>query len=765
MRYKNSLLVALLLLTTQTVAADLQYRGSTYSSELFQVAFMDSLLVGTTTSGIEVLALRDTLPPEPIAQLRLYDQRGQTWWDYGITDIKISGQTAYVVDCNGNLYSIDLSNPLDPTVIETVELPSPVTAMDVSGFVACVAYGSYLDSTGILLLDLSTPTDIAVIGGIRFPDFLNPSQDVAIRDTVMFATWQGALLAYDIADPSAPVLLDSTSVYHKLFIEIELDRTGSLIYLLDRGFSAPACISGMTVLDAANPADLQVLYRTETWGASYELAINDNFCFLDAGSWGLLVYDRVDAEHPASLALLPIDYFAGDVVANESLAVLTDLGTPYSLNLDIEKYECQYVGDPWTVPFPPLKLTMIDVTSPVPVLKASYTLPSPIHNIAIAGNGTVFALNKEGWYDDVMSIETTNPYNPKWIGSCLTSFGNSAGVVVDTILYVASTGAGTLFTPGIRTINVADPSNPFVIAEETLAVGGINFQVRDTLLYVMRAGAGMSILDISSPGHPTTVFTYDSPGSAQDVCFSDSLAYIADGNYGIIVLSMPRLSNVQWVGECGTSGANYTRIMIRDSLLVAFTPHSIELFDILSDPFNPVSIASSPIGPDIGDFSFDGDIMYGAAGETGILAYDISNLADPELIAQYDTPVNALAVEVVDSMVYVADQENLVVLQMLGATVVDGDTPTRALSFQLHQNYPNPFNPTTTIAYSLTQSADVELKVYNLLGQEVAVLAEGSQSAGLHQVRWDASEQASGIYLYRLRAGDAVTTKKMLLLK
>jgi hypothetical protein len=102
---------------------------------------------------------------------------------------------------------------------------------------------------------------------------------------------------------------------------------------------------------------------------------------------------------------------------------------------------------------------------------------------------------------------------------------------------------------------------------------------------------------------------------------------------------------------------------------------------------------------------------------------------------------------------------------MLGATVVDGDTPTRALSFQLHQNYPNPFNPTTTIAYSLTQSADVELKVYNLLGQEVAVLAEGSQSAGLHQVRWDASEQASGIYLYRLRAGDAVTTKKMLLLK
>ncbi len=85
--------------------------------------------------------------------------------------------------------------------------------------------------------------------------------------------------------------------------------------------------------------------------------------------------------------------------------------------------------------------------------------------------------------------------------------------------------------------------------------------------------------------------------------------------------------------------------------------------------------------------------------------------------------------------------------------------------FSLSQNYPNPFNPTTTIEYSLPKAGDVSLKVYNLTGQEVALLINDKMPAGNHTVSWDASGSASGVYFYRLQAGDFVKTRKMVLLK
>lgn len=85
--------------------------------------------------------------------------------------------------------------------------------------------------------------------------------------------------------------------------------------------------------------------------------------------------------------------------------------------------------------------------------------------------------------------------------------------------------------------------------------------------------------------------------------------------------------------------------------------------------------------------------------------------------------------------------------------------------FRLDQNYPNPFNPSTLISFSLPQTSDIKLSVYNILGQRVAVLANGKYAAGSHTVRFDGTGLASGMYLYRLEAGNFVTQKKMTLLK
>lgn len=86
-------------------------------------------------------------------------------------------------------------------------------------------------------------------------------------------------------------------------------------------------------------------------------------------------------------------------------------------------------------------------------------------------------------------------------------------------------------------------------------------------------------------------------------------------------------------------------------------------------------------------------------------------------------------------------------------------------SFSLEQNFPNPFNPTTTIQYSLPQAEDVTLKIYNLLGEEVKTLVNDYQQAGKHSVQINANNLPSGVYFYRIQAGNFVQTKKMILIK
>jgi hypothetical protein len=86
-------------------------------------------------------------------------------------------------------------------------------------------------------------------------------------------------------------------------------------------------------------------------------------------------------------------------------------------------------------------------------------------------------------------------------------------------------------------------------------------------------------------------------------------------------------------------------------------------------------------------------------------------------------------------------------------------------TFALSQNYPNPFNPSTKIDFTIPSNSLVQLKVYNLLGQEVATLVNGTLTSGTHTVTFDASKLSSGIYMYKITAGSFVSTRKMVLLK
>ncbi len=113
------------------------------------------------------------------------------------------------------------------------------------------------------------------------------------------------------------------------------------------------------------------------------------------------------------------------------------------------------------------------------------------------------------------------------------------------------------------------------------------------------------------------------------------------------------------------------------------------------------------------------------------------------------------------------DQLEVKVIQKATDVDEEGGIPN---SFDLSQNYPNPFNPTTTISYALPERGLVSIKIYDVLGKEVATLVNRNIEAGVHKVSWNGKNKhgvkvSTGAYIYRIISGDFVQSKKMLLLK
>jgi hypothetical protein len=106
-------------------------------------------------------------------------------------------------------------------------------------------------------------------------------------------------------------------------------------------------------------------------------------------------------------------------------------------------------------------------------------------------------------------------------------------------------------------------------------------------------------------------------------------------------------------------------------------------------------------------------------------------------------------------------------LTLLGIDALTGiaQNPATPYEYRLYNNYPNPFNPSTMIRYELKTEGSVSLKIYDVLGREVATLVSGRQPAGPHSVVFDAGRYATGAYFYTLRAGSFVKTEKMMLVK
>jgi hypothetical protein len=184
-----------------------------------------------------------------------------------------------------------------------------------------------------------------------------------------------------------------------------------------------------------------------------------------------------------------------------------------------------------------------------------------------------------------------------------------------------------------------------------------------------------------------------------------------------------------------------------------YRPNSVFAVDLDGDGDNDLSVANSygvSVLMNNGDVTFQTAVNYGAGYRpNSVFAVDLDGNGDNDLAVVNENSDNVS-----------------ILINLSSATGVD-NSPETSLpeSFSISQNYPNPFNASTTIGYSLTEPSDVTIDIYDILGRKVETLVQREQSAGSHQVVWNAKDQPSGMYFYRIEAGDYTEARKMLLLK
>lgn len=205
----------------------------------------------------------------------------------------------------------------------------------------------------------------------------------------------------------------------------------------------------------------------------------------------------------------------------------------------------------------------------------------------------------------------------------------------------------------------------------------------------------------------------------------------------LVSLDSLNLANNQLSGDIPAALANAGRITDDLILLEAV---------ILSG--NPELSGEIPLG-----FA-DADFMR-------VFEYDGTDICEPDNAAyeQWIEGIPAFAAESYPTAYFSVQRT-----QLCSAVSVDSD-PTQVYTFRLQNNYPNPFNPSTIINYEIPEASNVTLSVFNILGQRVATLVNEQKPAGVHQIQFDASNMASGSYIYRLEAGDHVQSRQMLLIK
>jgi hypothetical protein len=626
------------------------------------------------------------------------------------TKIHISGSYAFIADERYGLIIVDIGDPSYPYIIGTFGIGNyQVTGIYTKGEYAYLAGRS----KGIYVLNISNVSEPTLVTQYS-PGF--DAFGIYITDTLAFIAdyWDG-IRALSISQPESISEVSFLELPDRM-VDIFVSGTFAYVAALD---------SGMRVINISNPHSMLEVGSFNLGNAqARRLFVNDTIAFIAYDNAGLQMVNISNASNPVFVGSFPT-YNARGIFVEDSFAYLTRSTLGLSLI---------HVEDPAT-----------------PVLKSNYESQGRVRAVQKSGNH-VYVTGDQRLF---AILDVNQPQHPDVIYDWLTSGQNGMDICVrDTIAYIAC------HSQGLQIASVSDPTTPYLISGYDTTFQFYGVDVSEEYAYLAGGEAGLRILDISSPAVPREIGYYDSVTVLQ-VDVDGSMAYLACNEFGLCILDISNPANPVKVNSI-TAGGWASDVMVSgEYVFLAWSDFSMIN---VSNPYHPniVTEISEPGVPK--GIYYEAPFAY-LVTENGVFVYDVSDTTSIKKVGSYDLPGHGYNVYVENDLLYVADYEDFCILQF---TRPSGLHHTRSYinsNYHLSQNYPNPFNPSTTIEFDLPKTSNVTLKIFNILGEEITTLVSDRLNAGSFNYEWTASDLASGVYLYRLEAGDHIETRKMVLMR
>ncbi|MBD3233381.1 MAG: T9SS type A sorting domain-containing protein [candidate division Zixibacteria bacterium] len=617
------------------------------------------------------------------------------------------------------------------------------------------AYVTHRDD-GLLVFDATYPQQIFLIGTYDTPGW---ASDITVQNDIAYiADRIEGLHIVNVETPSTP---EFEGQYNPEYFV-------SNVWFDNYNIYTGGVRAGMEVIDVTDPSNPQMEGTFEIPDANDNVFIAGDYAYVAQGEAGMQIVDISNPLQPELLgSYSDQNSRVQDIYVDDHYAYLANF----------------YSG-----------LQIIDISNPnSPIHIANHNTPDQALSVQVDGQLAYIA---DG--SSMQIIDVSDPHNPSFTGSI-----NYTGYTVD--VYVLGNFAyAAVDAFGLRIIDVSDPGNPILEGTYNTTGSAKGVFVKENLAYVADGHyGGLKIVDIENSQSPFLVTHVRMPErTANDVVVSGSYAYVAASDLMVVDVSDPELANI--TGSFKTPktprgiALSGNDIYIADDvslLALNFAPSDIHVSVIPEDQYLEYSpggtITYTGVLKNNTNESASGDVWISVelpdGSEFGPVAVHNSiplNPNETQSLSGIEQQIPNIAPEGYYSYIaYTGTYPNDIMdsssfqFRVTGVSNRGGNSdwsPAKWLDEKpellpqtaiLGNNYPNPFNAHTKIRFTLPSSGNVNLSIFNLLGQKMTTLVDGYKQAGQHTVTWDASNYSSGIYFYKLTAGDKVFTKRMMLLK
>lgn len=489
-------------------------------------------------------------------------------------DVFVLENVAYIADGDQGVYMVDVSDPLNPSHIGTIEtVDAHAVFAEIRSDSEDQVRAYIADGTdGLKIMDVTTPETPGDLGNSDIPE--NALDVVVEGDIAYIADGDAGLKILNIADLGSINEMDAPSDFGPA---LNLHLNGANIYV-SKGDAGFAIVDKMT----------SEVVNVETQGTVFQVVKNDDYAYVANGESGLAVFNVSDPQ--SQVSQLPLD--TSDIAVSGDFVYMTDGANA---------------------------LHILNAANPA--------APTYTGRFDLAGQGRAVAIDGNSAYvidgpNNLISINITDPNVPESIGDAFTGLNDGKDVfVIGDYAYVAD-GAG-----GLKAIDVAtNPATPALSGEwdtEGVALGVV---VVGDYAYLANGPAGLFIANITQPDLPQETYGLSIQGGAVALAVSGNYAYIAKDEGGVAVVDISDFSTMSVIKVIAENNKAADIIVAGDFLYVCLASGAVQIYSI-GQPDDPKEVVGYTMNGPANAIAFFNNYVFVAGGDRGL---EVLNFTPPE---------------------------------------------------------------------------------------------------------------------------------------